>query len=381
MRLGELLVEEGTVTPEQIAEGLRAQVIYGGRLGTNLIELGHASIDQVAEALGQLHHLACAYTQHFDSADGRLQRKLSPVLAAELEAIPLSEELPGVVAVAFLDPPSAEVMRRIGEALGCEIVPVIAPELRLRYQLEHVYGLPRPNRFVRIAPRHDPAPATEWDDGHLSERTKRRYVQPLSEAEPEPAALGRVALRQQRIVVGGTPAPGDGEQLDHATNMDQALAGMRRATDRDRVVDLAVSCMRNGFDQRLGVGLFLLVREEMAIGWHGFSDAGDDVVATIAIPLAEPSVLELSYKTGLLVCGKPPPNGDLIDRRLWHMLGSDPPAACVVAPIPVQDRIVCMLYAHARDLGTIPDEISHDIALLAESAGTAFLRLIRSSQR
>jgi hypothetical protein len=35
MRLGELLIEEGKVTPEQIAEGLRAQVIYGGRLGTN----------------------------------------------------------------------------------------------------------------------------------------------------------------------------------------------------------------------------------------------------------------------------------------------------------------------------------------------------------
>src|SRR5690606_14576046 len=97
------------------------------------------------------------------------------------------------------------------------------------------------------------------------------------------------------------------EQIDHASRVDEALAGIRRATDRDRVVDLAVSCLRDGFDDRLGAGVFLLVRQEVAIGWKGFAaDAPDDVIQSIAIPLDEPSVLSLAYQTAVRVSGKPP---------------------------------------------------------------------------
>lgn len=379
MRLGELLIKEGEVTQEHVSEALRAQVIYGGRIGTNLIELGHAHIDAVAEALGHQHHLACAHVRHFDDADKALQMKLSPVLAMELNAIPLSEQLPGVIAIAFLDPPLPDAVDKITDALKCEIVPVIAPELRLRYQLEQVYGITRPSRYVRIGRKTSQERTIDGE----SERRKRRYVHTLSDVEPEAGTLGRVQLQRKEVRrEGKSSAASDNIQIDEAATLEDALVSMRRATDRDRVVDLMISCVRHAFGRRLGVGLMLVVREDTAIGWRGFSDHSDDSVASaVAIPLDEPSVLQLSYKTGVLVCGKPPPAGELIDNRLWKLLGSQPPQECIVAPVRIQDHVVCMLYAHAGDLGPIGLDLSHDVGELAHGAGSAFARLIRSHGR
>lgn len=378
MRLGELLIKEGAVTHEHVSEALRAQVIYGGRIGTNLIELGHAHIDAVAEALGHQHHLACSHVRHFDGADKKLQMKLSPVLALELSAIPLREQLPGVVAVAFLDPPLPDAIDKITKALKCEIVPVIAPELRLRYQLEQVYGIIRPTRYVRLGKKT----AEEKADDDTSERRKRQYVHTLSDPEQAPGTLGRVQIQRKKVRrEGKSSAASDNIQIDQAATLEEALSGIRRATDRDRVVELMISCLRQAFGRRLHIGLMLLVREETAIGWRGFSATDASGVSSVAIPLDEPSVLQLSYKTGVLVCGKPPPAGQLIDNRLWTLLGSEPPEECIVAPVKVQNRVVCMLYAHAGDLGAIDLDISHGVGELAEAAGTAFLRLIRGHDR
>ncbi len=382
MRIGEILVERGHVTRDQVDEALRQQVIYGGRLGTTLVQMGALELDALAECLGQQHHLASGLNKHFDAADPALQKRLSPELAGELLAVPLTEELPGVVAVAFADPPSPDATARVGRALDAEIVPVIAPELRIRYQLEAVYGIARPNRFLRV---HQPDDDDdEADEREASGRERRRYVTPLSETGPAVSAgtLGKMALSQRAVRLDTTPS-GDAAQLDYAASLEEATVGIRRATDRDRVVDLAVSCMRDGFGRLMGAGVFLLCRQDMATGWRGFSHAvGDDVVQTIAIPLGLPSVLRLSYQTGVLVCGKPPPAGRDIDVRFWTVLGcTSAPQECVVAPIKVHDRVVCLLYCHANDLGPIPDETNHAISELATAAGSAFMRLIRSAER
>ena len=53
IRIGELLVQDGVLTPEQVEKALTAQKIYGGRLGTNLIEQGFVTEHQVAAALSR----------------------------------------------------------------------------------------------------------------------------------------------------------------------------------------------------------------------------------------------------------------------------------------------------------------------------------------
>ena len=60
MRLGELLLKENLVTQEGLEEALESQVVNGGRLGTNLCELGLLQEKDLAKALGTLHNCAFA---------------------------------------------------------------------------------------------------------------------------------------------------------------------------------------------------------------------------------------------------------------------------------------------------------------------------------
>ena len=46
-KLGDLLLKEGVITNAQLEEALKCQVIFGGKLGTNLIEMGAASEQDV----------------------------------------------------------------------------------------------------------------------------------------------------------------------------------------------------------------------------------------------------------------------------------------------------------------------------------------------
>ena len=50
-KLGEMLVEAGRLTLLQLEEALKNQAVFGGKLGTNLIELGFLEEEEVAEFL------------------------------------------------------------------------------------------------------------------------------------------------------------------------------------------------------------------------------------------------------------------------------------------------------------------------------------------
>ncbi|MBI3392855.1 MAG: general secretion pathway protein GspE, partial [Nitrospirae bacterium] len=45
MKFGTLLAREKVITPEQLEDALKNQVVYGGRLGTILLTLGHIDIE------------------------------------------------------------------------------------------------------------------------------------------------------------------------------------------------------------------------------------------------------------------------------------------------------------------------------------------------
>src|ERR1044071_9613606 len=119
-RLGEHLVAAGLLTAEQVEQALRAQVMWGGRLGTNLVELHFLELAPLSKALGRQHHLPAVLARHFEKADPGPERHV--VIAA------IAPLLPRQLAI-------------IADELAVDIrklVPAIAPELRIRYQLERV---------------------------------------------------------------------------------------------------------------------------------------------------------------------------------------------------------------------------------------------------
>lgn len=152
-RLGEILVAAGVLTAEQIEQALRAQVMWGARVGTNLIELGFVDLDTLSSALGQQHNLPAALARHFDKVDRELQSLLSPDIAHKLATVPLLRVGPlRQVVIASTAPLSPKALAIVADELGVDtglLIPSIAAELRIRYQLERVYNIGRPSRFMR----------------------------------------------------------------------------------------------------------------------------------------------------------------------------------------------------------------------------------------
>jgi Type II secretion system (T2SS), protein E, N-terminal domain len=90
MRLGELLIADGRLSEEQVEQGLRAQVLWGGRLGTNLVELGLLDLDELSWTLARLHRVPVALSRHFAQPDAALQSRLGAQLAERWQCVPLA---------------------------------------------------------------------------------------------------------------------------------------------------------------------------------------------------------------------------------------------------------------------------------------------------
>lgn len=154
-RLGELLVAAGVITDAQLEQGLRAQIVHGARLGTNLVELGVAELDQIADGLARQHEMPPAKRRHFERVDPEVTARLPAALAAKLHVVPVGYLANDVahVMVACRDPLTAHARGELEAAMGLApggAVLAICGELRLLYFLERVYGIARANRFLRV---------------------------------------------------------------------------------------------------------------------------------------------------------------------------------------------------------------------------------------
>jgi len=61
VRLGELLTQNNLLTKAQLEEALKAQVLFGGKLGTILIEMGLITENALVDLLSSLLKLPCAH--------------------------------------------------------------------------------------------------------------------------------------------------------------------------------------------------------------------------------------------------------------------------------------------------------------------------------
>jgi hypothetical protein len=210
-RLGELLVEAKLLSIEQIEQALRAQVMWGGRLGTNLVELGLVDLDALATALSRQHKLPAALARHFDKADREVQQKLSPAFAERFAVVPLMRVKNGKVVVATLAPLDARGVAIIADELGCtvaDLVVSVAPELRIRYQLERSYGIPRGARFLRARGKTAPPfPQFKANELQFEDSQVQTPITPDQRAELQ--ALHDQALAEPSAAPEGVETPVD----------------------------------------------------------------------------------------------------------------------------------------------------------------------------
>ncbi|WP_242592605.1 GspE/PulE/PilB domain-containing protein [Corallococcus exiguus] len=132
MRLGELLVKDGLVSAAGLEEALESQVVHGGRLGTNLVELGLLSEQDLGKALGKLHN--CAYASGEMVPDPKAVALVNPNDADDKEYLPMRADATRL-SVAVLNPHDFTTLDAIAFKTGKRVVPVVIPEFRMNQLL------------------------------------------------------------------------------------------------------------------------------------------------------------------------------------------------------------------------------------------------------
>lgn len=367
MKLGTLLLRNAAIGLSQLEAALRNQVLYGGRLGTNLVELGFIDLELLSTYLAELTGYPIATPTLLDDADKALLDKLGSDEAHRLRAVPLGYlgEGTDAVAVAFVDPTDKLAMETCEARLGAKITPYVVPELRALYYLERHFGTPRRARFIRSG-------RVGTDPGELIGDDRRRS---------QPA--GGIAMPPKLTLEPRRRRPSQGaltHSVPTALAYGAACEKIDTATGREQIADAFVEYAKGRCDALV----VLLIRDGNALGWRGYvapPNKPPRPIEELSLPLGGSSALQASHDAAQLFLGVPPSPAKPVETTLWRALGvSDPtPVEVLVIPVLVKQRPVNLIYAHTLG-GTPPQALVNELSDLASRAQSSYLRLIRQTR-
>jgi len=89
MKLGEVLVKEGIITQQQLNLVLERQVQFGGRLGTNILELRLVSEDRFTKFLSHYFKVPAATSDKIASISEEVLHLIKRDLIERYKVLPL----------------------------------------------------------------------------------------------------------------------------------------------------------------------------------------------------------------------------------------------------------------------------------------------------
>ncbi len=137
-RLGDLLVQSGKLTPQQLQQGLAAQKEKGGRLGSNLVRLGFLSEKELVEFLSQ-HFGVPAIDLNRVEIDESVVKIIPADVARKYTILPVTK-VGAKLTIAMIDPTNVFAMDDIKFMTGYNVDPVVASESALRVAIDRYYG-------------------------------------------------------------------------------------------------------------------------------------------------------------------------------------------------------------------------------------------------
>ncbi len=137
--LGEMLIAEGLLTPEQLDHSLAEQRRHGGRIGAILKGLGYVTQEGIIKTLGRqmgIPHQALSTI----IIDADVIKLVPELLARRHQAIPLYKK-ENTLTLAMVDPLNVVAVDDIARVTGLEIQPVVSTEQDVMRAIEHQYGM------------------------------------------------------------------------------------------------------------------------------------------------------------------------------------------------------------------------------------------------
>jgi type IV pilus assembly protein PilB len=138
VRIGELLLKEKRITPEELQEALNYQREHGGKLGFNLVKLGFVKDEEITALLSKQYGVPSIALAQFEIDPGVI--KLVPAETAQkYQIVPLSRA-GATLTIAMTDPTNVFAMDDVKFMTGYNVEPVVASETALIDSILKYYG-------------------------------------------------------------------------------------------------------------------------------------------------------------------------------------------------------------------------------------------------
>jgi type IV pilus assembly protein PilB len=146
-KLGEILVRENLLTPQQLREALEFQREHGGRLGFNLVKMGLVSDDMITAVLSRQYGVPSVNLELFDIDDSVI-RLIPREVAEKYSVLPLSR-VGATLTLAMVDPTNVFAMDDIKFMTGLNIEPVVVSEASVQEAIARYYSQSREIELAR----------------------------------------------------------------------------------------------------------------------------------------------------------------------------------------------------------------------------------------
>ena len=138
VRIGELLLKEKRITPEQLQEALNYQRQNGGKLGFNLIKLGFVKDEEITGLLSKQYGVPSIALGQFE-IDPAVIKLVPAETAQKYQIVPLSRS-GATLTIAMTDPTNVFAMDDIKFMTGYNVEPVVASETAVIEAIQKYYA-------------------------------------------------------------------------------------------------------------------------------------------------------------------------------------------------------------------------------------------------
>jgi type IV pilus assembly protein PilB len=135
-KLGEILVNEGLITNEQIHEGLSEQQKNGGLLGENLIKLGYVTEFDIAAAMSTQFNLP-----YIDATRYTITKEAFNLLPIDfMKQFIIIDKIGSVLLIAISSPLNEKIFDEIEKMTSCQIFAFVSTSSQIKQAMQSVQG-------------------------------------------------------------------------------------------------------------------------------------------------------------------------------------------------------------------------------------------------
>lgn len=153
-KLTSLLIRYGILNLEEVQKIVEHQVIYGGDITTNILELGFLDEESLAFFLGRLYNLPWVTKREVENIPNELLELIPVEILLEKEFFPFGKESE-LLKIGVYKQPNIKKLTEFSFLIGIEFLLHITTEFTFRWFFKRYFNIPMEERFLNIEKKLD----------------------------------------------------------------------------------------------------------------------------------------------------------------------------------------------------------------------------------